>query len=376
LQGVGCPDRTRRRASPPAAVRRAAPRRSHALRRPLSVRPPVSAGGLAPTRARARANPAFPPRARRGFSHALPPRCLPALSTPRRDIFLSQPCLLELEAPLKICGDVHGQYSDLLRLFEYGGFPPEANYLFLGDYVDRGKQGLEVICLLLAYKVKYPENFFMLRGNHECSSISRIYGFYDECKRRYNIKLWRVFCDVFNCLPFAAIVDEKVFCIHGGPSPELKDMQQIMAIKRPTDIPDVGMLCDFLWSDPDADVAGWGENDRGVSYTYGTDVVADFLAKFDFDLVVRAHQVVENGYEFFGKRQLVTVFSAPNYWCVARCSGTCAQQGVRAWRVLLQTTTWLPMCGRARHVADARVCVCVPRGVQRRVRQRGRHDDG
>jgi len=213
---------------------------------------------------------------------------------------------------------VHGQYSDLLRLFEYGGFPPDANYLFLGDYVDRGKQGLEVICLLLAYKVKYPENFFMLRGNHECSSISRIYGFYDECKRRYNIKLWRVFCDVFNCLPFAAIVDEKVFCIHGGPSPELKDMQQIMAIKRPTDIPDVGMLCDFLWSDPDNDVSGWGENDRGVSYTYGTDVVADFLQKFDFDLIVRAHQVVENGYEFFGKRQLVTVFSAPNYWCAPR----------------------------------------------------------
>lgn len=239
-----------------------------------------------------------------------PPSIVPFIDS---EIFLSQPCLLELEAPLKICGDVHGQYSDLLRLFEYGGFPPEANYLFLGDYVDRGKQGLEVICLLLAYKVKYPENFFLLRGNHECNSISRIYGFYDECKRRYNIKLWRVFCDVFNCLPFAAIVDEKIFCIHGGPSPELKDLQQIVQIKRPTDIPDMGMLCDFLWSDPDADLQGWGENDRGVSYTYGTDVVADFLAKFDFDLVVRAHQVVENGYEFFGKRQLVTVFSAPNY---------------------------------------------------------------
>lgn len=236
-----------------------------------------------------------------------------ALCSAAREIFLSQPCLLELEAPLKICGDVHGQYSDLLRLFEYGGFPPDSNYLFLGDYVDRGKQGLEVICLLLAYKVKYPENFFMLRGNHECSSISRIYGFYDECKKRYNIKLWRVFCDVFNCLPFAAIVDEKIFCIHGGPSPELKDMQQIVQIKRPTDIPDMGMLCDFLWSDPDEDIQGWGENDRGVSYTYGTDVVGEFLNKFDFDLIVRAHQVVENGYQFFGKRQLVTVFSAPNY---------------------------------------------------------------
>ena len=106
---------------------------------------------------------------------------------------------------------------------------------------------------------------------------------------------------------------KRYFAFTAVRAPELKDLQQIVQIKRPTDIPDMGMLCDFLWSDPDADIQGWGENDRGVSYTYGTDVVGDFLAKFDFDLVVRAHQVVENGYEFFGKRQLVTVFSAPNY---------------------------------------------------------------
>ncbi|EAN32633.1 Serine/threonine-protein phosphatase PP1-beta [Theileria parva strain Muguga] len=230
-----------------------------------------------------------------------------------REIFLSQSILLELEAPIKICGDIHGQYYDLLRLFEYGGFPPAANYLFLGDYVDRGKQSLETICLLLAYKIKYPENFFLLRGNHECASINRIYGFYDECKRRYSIKLWKAFTDCFNCLPVAAIIDDKIFCMHGGLSPELTTMDQIRQISRPTDVPDTGLLCDLLWSDPDSNTTGWGENDRGVSFTFGSDIVVNFLAKHELDLICRAHQVVEDGYEFFSKRRLVTLFSAPNY---------------------------------------------------------------
>ncbi|KAL0390355.1 UNVERIFIED_CONTAM: Serine/threonine-protein phosphatase PP1 isozyme 2 [Sesamum calycinum] len=220
-----------------------------------------------------------------------------ALCTTAREIFLSQPNLLELEAPIKICesvcpslepveiikhGDIHGQYGDLLRLFEYGGFPPEANYLFLGDYVDRGKQSLETICLLLAYKIKYPENFFLLRGNHECASINRIYGFYDECKRRFNVRLWKVFTDCFNCLPVAALIDDKILCMHGGLSPDLTNLDQIRSLPRPTDIPD-------------------------------TDKVAEFLMQHDMDLVCRAHQVVEDGYEFFAERQLVTIFSAPNY---------------------------------------------------------------
>jgi len=230
-----------------------------------------------------------------------------------REVFLSQPILVELEAPVKVCGDIHGQYSDLLRLFEYGGYPPESNYLFLGDYVDRGQHSLETICLLLAYKIKYPENFFLLRGNHECASINRIYGFYDECKRRYNIKLWKTFTDCFNCLPVAALIDNKIFCMHGGLSPELSSLEQIRRIIRPTDVPDTGLLCDLLWSDPDKDVQGWGENERGVSYVFGPEIVSVFLKKHDLDLVCRAHQVVEDGYEFFAKRQLVTLFSAPNY---------------------------------------------------------------
>ncbi|WZY91926.1 hypothetical protein YC2023_064255 [Brassica napus] len=257
------------------------------------------------------------------------------LCTTARDIFLQQPNLLELEAPIKICvtvdfigkisissrsnvskpGDIHGQYSDLLRLFEYGGFPPNANYLFLGDYVDRGKQSLETICLLLAYKIKYPCNFFLLRGNHECASINRIYGFYDECKRRFNVRVWKVFTDCFNCLPVAALIDDKILCMHGGLSPELNHLDEVRSLPRPTMIPDTGLLCDFLWSDPGKDVKGWGMNDRGVSYTFGPDKVSEFLEKHDLDLVCRAHQVrvVEDGYEFFADRQLVTVFSAPNY---------------------------------------------------------------
>jgi len=236
-----------------------------------------------------------------------------ALCIRSRDIFMEQPMFLELEVPLKVCGDVHGQYSDLLRLFDYGGFPPEANYLFLGDYVDRGKQSLETICLLLVYKVKYPENFFLLRGNHECASINRIYGFYDECKRRHSVRLWKTFTDCFNCLPVSAVCDDKILCMHGGLSPELSSLDQIKRVVRPTDVPDTGLLCDLLWSDPEKEISGWGENDRGVSFTFGPDVVQGFLRKHGLDLVCRAHQVVEDGYEFFADRKLVTIFSAPNY---------------------------------------------------------------
>jgi serine/threonine-protein phosphatase PP1 catalytic subunit len=229
-----------------------------------------------------------------------------------REVFLSQPALLELDAPVKIVGDVHGQYTDLIRMFEMCGFPPSSNFLFLGDYVDRGKQSLETILLLLCYKLKYPENFFLLRGNHECANVTRVYGFYDECKRRCNVKIWKTFIDCFNTLPIAAIVAGKIFCVHGGLSPALSHMDDIRNIARPTDVPDYGLLNDLLWSDPADMEQDWEANERGVSYCFGKKVITDFLATHDFDLVCRAHMVVEDGYEFFNDRVLVTVFSAPN----------------------------------------------------------------
>lgn len=236
-----------------------------------------------------------------------------ALCQTAREVFLSQPTLIELSPPVKVVGDVHGQYTDLIRLFEMCGFPPSSNYLFLGDYVDRGKQSLETILLLLCYKIKYPQNFFLLRGNHECANVTRVYGFYDECKRRCNIKIWKSFIDVFNCLPIAAVVASKIFCVHGGLSPALHSMDDIRRIQRPTDVPDYGLLNDLLWSDPSDSAVDWEDNERGVSYCFGKIIINEFLARYDMDLICRAHMVVEDGYEFWNDRTLVTVFSAPNY---------------------------------------------------------------
>jgi len=144
--------------------------------------------------------------------------------------------------------------------------------------------------LLLAYKIKYPENFFLLRGNHECASINRIYGFYDECKRRYSVKLWKNFQDLFNALPLAAVIEQRIFCIHGGLSPDMYGPDDLKKFQRPVEVPDTGLLCDTLWSDPDKDITGWAENDRGVSFTFGADIVSKFLERNDLDLIVRAHQ--------------------------------------------------------------------------------------
>ncbi|KAI7905142.1 Metallo-dependent phosphatase-like protein [Cokeromyces recurvatus] len=230
-----------------------------------------------------------------------------------KEIFMRQPSLIEIHPPVKIMGDIHGQYNDLLRLFELGGYPPESNYLLLGDYVDRGKQSLETILLLFCYKIRYPENFFLLRGNHECADVSKKYGFYDECIRRVNADIWKTFVDVFNTLPIAGLIDDKIFCVHGGISPFMQSMDDVRSIVRPTAIPEKGLLSDLLWSDPDESIIGWSVNSRGLGHYFGANALDEFMEKFGLLLVCRSHTVVRKGFKLFNNQKLVTIFSAPAY---------------------------------------------------------------
>jgi serine/threonine-protein phosphatase PP1 catalytic subunit len=223
--------------------------------------------------------------------------------------------MLELEPPLYICGDIHGQFYDLLRLFEILKYPPESKFLFLGDYVDRGKRSLECILLLLCLKIKYPSRIFLLRGNHESEDINRMYGFYDECKRKVSLRIYKKFCNLFNILPITALVGEKILCMHGGLAYDLKNIDQLKAIKRPTEIPDAGLLCDLVWSDPDDSLYFdfCTNKERGISVCFSKKKVEEFTKENDLDLICRAHQVVEEGFQFFANMKLITVFTAPNY---------------------------------------------------------------
>jgi len=230
-------------------------------------------------------------------------------------ILESEESMLELEPPIYICGDIHGQFYDLLRVFDILKYPPESKFLFLGDYVDRGKKSLECILLLLCLKIKYPSKIFLLRGNHESEDINRTYGFFDECKRKISVKIYKKFCTLFNILPITALVGEKILCMHGGLAYELKDINQLKKIKRPTEIPDAGLLCDLVWSDPDDCL--WFDfctnKERGISVCFSKSAVEDFTKNNDLDLICRAHQVVEEGFQFFANMKLITVFTAPNY---------------------------------------------------------------
>lgn len=229
-------------------------------------------------------------------------------------ILKSEPNVLQLKAPITVCGDIHGHFEDMLEIFKICGLPPYTRYLFLGDYVDRGPKSVEVIMLLCIFKIKYPDSFYMIRGNHECMSITQIYGFEREIQVKYRSEaLYNEFEPLFNSFPLAAVINNSIFCIHGGLSPEGIGLESIENINRFREIPVCGLFCELLWNDPidkDIEVA---ESQRKAGVRFGGLITSRFLEKNNFSLVVRAHQMMKEGYEYCQHDKVLTVFSSPNY---------------------------------------------------------------
>jgi serine/threonine-protein phosphatase 2A catalytic subunit len=231
-----------------------------------------------------------------------------------KEILSREPNMPNVPAPVTVVGDIHGQFYDLMELFKICGAPPHTNFLFLGDYVDRGNNSVECFCYILSLKIKYRDRITILRGNHESCEINRIYGFYDECFKKYgNERVWKMFTDVFMCLPLSAVVENRIFCLHGGLSPGLNKLDDIQNIKRFCDIPHEGPICDLLWSDPDENKKGFNSSPRAAGFLFGIDITEKFLHKNNLSLIARAHQLVMEGYNKNHKKQVVTIFSAPNY---------------------------------------------------------------
>lgn len=236
-----------------------------------------------------------------------------ALTSKAKEVLINEKNVQPVRCPVTICGDVHGQYCDLLELFRIGGKPPETNYLFMGDYVDRGYYSVRTVTLLMALKVRYKDRITMTRGNHESRQITQVYGFYDECLRIYgNANVWKYFTDLFDYLPLTALVEKQIFCLHGGLSPSIDTLNNIMDQDRVQEVPHEGPVCDLLWSDPD-DRCGWGISPRGAGYTFGQDISEQFNHNNALTLVSRAHQLVMEGYNWCHEKNVVTIFSAPNY---------------------------------------------------------------
>ncbi|KAI6659015.1 Serine:threonine protein phosphatase 2A [Oopsacas minuta] len=230
-----------------------------------------------------------------------------------KEILSKESNVIEVNSPITVCGDLFGHFHDLLEVFKTGGKCPDTNYLFLGNYIDRGTHSVETVSLLIALKIKHPDRVNLLRGNHECRQISKVYGLYDECVKKYgNGNVWNFFMDLFDHFPLTALIEGRILGVHGGLSPSIETLDEIRDLNRVQDVPVEGPICDLLWSDP-GEHEGFVKSARGAGHSFGADITAKFHLKNDLKVLTRSHKVDVDGHRWHHGKQVVSINSASNF---------------------------------------------------------------